>query len=111
MKSLNLILVHAEQGNPYYDPDTANNGGGYDQPQLVYEDTANGIEVVVDDSSCGDFGERYDVTVLKDGKCIFCAVRDEMDSWREYVSKITDDIRLLIEEIEMQIGYNITFIC
>lgn len=94
MKHLNLILVHAEQGNPHYDPDTA-----------------NGIEVAVDDSSCGDFGERYDVTVLRDGKCIFCAVRDEMDSWREYTTKISDEIRQLIEEIEMQIGYNITSIC
>jgi hypothetical protein len=111
MKHLNLILVHAEQGNPHYDPDTANNGGGYDQPQLVYEDEENSIEVVVDDSSCGDFGERYNITILRNGKCIFCAVRDEMDSWREYVSKITDDIRQLVEEVEMQIGYNITSIC
>lgn len=55
MKHLNLILVHVEQGNPHYNPDIANNGGGYDQPQLVYEDATNGIEVVVDDSSCGDF--------------------------------------------------------
>lgn len=111
MKHLNLVLVHAEQGNPYYDPETANNGGGYDQPQLVYEDTANCVEVIVDDSSCGDFGERYDVTILKDGKCIFCAVRDTMDEWREYTTKITDEIRSLVEEVEMQIGYDIIPVC
>lgn len=111
MKFLNLVLVHAEQGNPHYDPETANNGGGYDQPQLDYEDTSCGILVTIDDDSCGDFGERYTVNVYRKGKLIFCAVRDTMDDWREYTSELTDEIRPLIEQVEMQIGYDIIPIC
>lgn len=49
------------EGNPYANPDTANNGGGYSQPYggiLVSLENGEFLTVTIDDMSCGDFGSR-----------------------------------------------------
>lgn len=57
--------------NPAYDPDTANNGGGYWQFSGGLVAYLNGrlVTVEVDDTSCGDFGSRCYVGISADGFC------------------------------------------
>ena len=48
--------------NPCYDPEKANNGGGYWQPYGTCTVTLEGGETVsatYADTSCGDFGDRW----------------------------------------------------
>lgn len=60
-KALTISDVGVEQTNPNYDPRFEHDGGGYDQP--LYTATINGVKLVVEDSSCGDFGSRFFVRV------------------------------------------------
>lgn len=67
---MNSVKLDAVWGTPSgtYNPDTANNGGGYWQfyGGAIFS-AVNGQIVIIDvqDSSCGDFGTRlyYDITV------------------------------------------------
>jgi|LSQX01.3.fsa_nt_gb hypothetical protein len=56
-------ISRAEQ-NSHYDQAKCNNGGGYSQPLITFE--YNGKIGTINDTSCGDFGDRY--TVEYDGK-------------------------------------------
>ena len=55
----NFKVIKIEQTNPYYDPDKAYDGGGYDQPKYTF--LFRGIQGTFTDSSCGAFGMRYDL--------------------------------------------------
>lgn len=69
---MKILSFWGWESNPFANPDLANNGGGYSQPEggaLV--ELANGELVVVDyfDHNCGDFGRDAHVTVeLLDGR-------------------------------------------
>ena len=65
----NIVSAWGAQTNPHYNPDTANNGGGYWQFSggVVVDLNGQLITVEVDDTSCGDFGSRYYVDVIADG--------------------------------------------
>lgn len=71
MKSTKIITFWGWESNPFANPDFANNGGGYSQPEggaLV--ELPNGSMAVVDyfDHNCGDFGRDAHVSVeLLDG--------------------------------------------
>ena len=69
-KETKMDLVLQEQTNPYYNEQLANNGGGYDQPHFKYAGVVNGKKTEVDiwDSSCGDFGDRFEVNVASGEK-------------------------------------------
>lgn len=54
-----ITILSVEQQNDFYDPARASNGGGYDQPLTKF--SYKGIEGTLDDRSCGDFGQRFDV--------------------------------------------------
>lgn len=67
---MNNVKLGAVWGTPSgtYNPDTANNGGGYWQfygGAVFFAENGQVVVVDVDDSSCGDFGTRlyYDITV------------------------------------------------
>ena len=64
-----LKLINREEQNEFANSATCNNGGGYFQPLLEYEGLFAGkrISVCIDDTSCGAFGERYDVYVNFNG--------------------------------------------
>lgn len=64
-----LEQVEHEQ-NAFYDPDKANNGGGYSQPlkRTNFEYEGEEYEFVYDSTSCGDFGSRFTKTLYKNGK-------------------------------------------
>lgn len=52
-------IVSVEEQNPFFDISKSRNGGGYHQPLITF--TFNGKTGFIDDSSCGDFGERFSV--------------------------------------------------
>lgn len=58
--------VEIEQ-NEFANPDRAQNGGGYFQPYLEFEFDYDGshYRFIIDDTSCGDFGERYSKSLIK----------------------------------------------
>ena len=65
----NIVSAWGAQTNLHYNPDTANNGGGYWQYAggIVADIGGQLCTVEVDDTSCGDFGSRYYVDVIADG--------------------------------------------
>lgn len=64
-----LLSVWGYPTNPEYNPDTANNGGGYWQfaGGIVADIGGKLVTVEVDDTSCGDFGSRYYAGIFTDG--------------------------------------------
>lgn len=58
MKNTINILGVKEQ-NAFVNPAKANNGGGYEQPEYAFE--YKGVEGTYSDTSCGEFGTRYEV--------------------------------------------------
>ena len=71
MKMFKLISVWGEETNPYANPDTCNDGGGYFQPSggILVEVDGEPVIVEVDDLSCGEFGTRsqYAIDAPKKG--------------------------------------------
>lgn len=65
----NIVSAWGFPTNPEYDPDTANNGGGYWQfaGGILADISGHLVTVEVDDTSCGDFGARVYVDVIADG--------------------------------------------
>ena len=65
----NIVSAWGLPTNPEYDPDTANNGGGYWQfaGGILADISGHLVTVEVDDTSCGDFGARVYIDVLADG--------------------------------------------
>ena len=78
------------QTNPFYDPSTASNGGGYFQPEgeavLVLADGRE-LKIEYSDASCGDFGDR-----------IWYGVSDGSQSW-EWTE---DTMSMSDEDMEQQ---------
>lgn len=65
----NIVSVWGMPTNPKYNPDTANNGGGYWQFSggIVVDLNGQLVTVDVDDTSCGEFGSRYYAGIFADG--------------------------------------------
>lgn len=65
----NIVSVWGMPTNPKYNPDTANNGGGYWQfaGGILADISGHLVTVDIVNTSCGDFGSRYYVDVLADG--------------------------------------------
>ena len=57
---LKIVEIDEEDLNPYADVRFCNNGGGYLQYSVTYE--INGCTLEYEDTSCGDFGDRYSTT-------------------------------------------------
>lgn len=84
-----------KQGNPFYSPDTANNGGGYDQPYIEVWLEGN-RRFVIDDTSCGDFGSRVHARLENaDGESLRVANWGTMEPENNYSGFTTEDIPLL----------------
>ena len=56
----NVIGNYEVDLNPYTDVRFCNNGEGYPQYSVTYE--INGCTLEYEDTSCGDFGDRYSTT-------------------------------------------------
>lgn len=65
-----LKLINKTEQNQFFDKNTQNNGGGYHQPLLTFKGKYNNcpLGVIISDTSCGDFGTRYNVAVAFNNK-------------------------------------------
>lgn len=61
----NIVLIEEREQNSFFDERKQNNGGGYHQPLKKYSFEYNNqkFTLVYDDTSCGDFGCRYNVSI------------------------------------------------
>lgn len=89
---ISIGLTSVTQGNPAYDADKQNNGGGYDQPiyrfAIGFADGTAG-ELVFEDTSCGDFGTRYAVMMFVNHDTVYIASWGSMENRDcEYTDKI-----------------------
>ena len=70
----NIVLLEEKEQNSFFDERKQNNGGGYHQPLMKYSfeyDNKN-FTLVYDNTSCGDFGCRYSVSIYnQDNKTIY----------------------------------------
>lgn len=57
-------VIEKTETNPFASRELAGNGGGYSQPLTVLR-FADGVRVEVEDTSCGDFGSRYWVSLYQ----------------------------------------------
>ena len=86
----NIAKIIREENE--YDPRFSGNGGSYYQPTttLIFKD---GSKLILSDSSCGDFGSRYYVTLMTDGKVLYAAWGSMLpeDQWHSQI----DDSELI----------------
>ena len=59
---LSVTNIKEENMNESYDPEMSNNGGGYYQPTIEV-DFSDGVQIVICDTSCGEFGTRIGVSM------------------------------------------------
>jgi hypothetical protein len=77
-----MKIEEAYNGNySHYAAEKAANGGGYCQPQISGTVEIDGAEVSFDfsDTSCGDFGERYKLSLFRDGEWSAVVRVNQMD--------------------------------
>ena len=84
-----------KQGNPFYNPETASNGGGYNQPYIEVW-LEGDRRFVIDDTSCGDFGSRVHARLENaDRESLRVANWGTMEPENNYSSFTAGDIPLL----------------
>ena len=93
-----MKVLNEKQQNSFYNESQSRNGGGYNQPLIKFE--FYGIEGVVNDTSCGDFGERF--TVKWDGKTYRL---NQVDREKSEYSSFDECDRDFIEALVNKLGY------
>ena len=91
--------------NPFADPKKASNGGGYFQPRIDF--TLRGIKGCINDTSCGDFGDRVEI-VYGNKKYYLDSVSREYIEYSDF-SKFKHSDRQVVDEIKQYTGYKILF--
>ena len=104
MKKEFNIINRVEQ-NPFANPRKANNGGGYFQPRIDF--TLRGIKGVINDTSCGDFGDRIQI-VWGNKEYYLDSVSREEEEYSTF-SKFKYSDRQAVKEIKKHTGYRISF--
>lgn len=113
---MNNIKLGAVWGTPIgaYNPDTANNGGGYwqfDGGAMFSAENGQVVIVEVTDTSCGDFGTRlwYDITVQDATKALEWHVNmgsmddasiDPQETIDAVFAAIAKDLDILPEDVD-----------
>lgn len=98
-------LNNRVEQNPFADPRKANNGGGYSQPRIDF--TLRGIKGFINDTGCGDFGDRVEI-VYGDKKYYLDSVSRDYIECSDF-SKFNHSDRLAVKGIRKYTGYNIVF--
>lgn len=113
MENLSVVNRVFEETNPYYDENRCHNGGGYSQPHIELM-LSDGKKVVINDTSCGDFGCHY-VIILLNGEVeeAVCSKDVEINGAGDYVrnefSSSFDEVQHadVIALIESEEGYRV----
>lgn len=110
----NIILLEEKEQNDFFNPEKSCNGGGYHQPfkKYSFEYNNQNFTLVYDDTSCGDFGCRYSVSIYnQDNKTIYdfsvdrvSNREDELDFSEEF--DIVFFHNLLNSELKEYIDFN-----
>lgn len=74
-KNKNFRKVY--QTNPYYNSEMSCNGGGYNQPLTIIQ--YGDWRVEIEDTSCGDFGDRIITKIYYKGEEVDICIYNEMD--------------------------------
>lgn len=95
-----INITGVKELNSFVDVNKANNGGGYSQPQITYSGYFNNrsIIVVITDTSCGEFGTRYNVNVEYKNKQ-YHYYYDSVNNYIEEYGNIPQDISDMIYNI------------
>jgi hypothetical protein len=96
-------ILDVEEQNRFYDSRRTQNGGGYHQPLITF--VFNGTTGYIDDSSCGDFGERIHIE-YKD-KCYSLDTIGEYDEYSSFSEECLED-KALAKHLN-EAGYPISF--
>ena len=90
-----------------FDPRFCRDGGSYYQPTIRLVCPQKREELVIDDSSCGDFGTRIDVTLYRKGRVVASASYGTMlDDGQEYSDFLPARHGFWLREAE-RVGYSI----
>lgn len=106
----NFKLVEEKEQNSFYEPSRSNNGGGYHQPYQKYEFELDGKEynLVYDDTSCGEFGARFNLKIFEKENSANLLLELNVDevkqNSKDYINEIYANEDLLTEEM----WYNLT---
>ena len=102
---LHIVDIQSEETNPFADPDRADNGGGYSQPDISIK-FSDGVSVSISDTSCGDFGSRVSAS-FTDGEDTFSAHWGSMepDNYASNIDEHKYEEHLSI--ISEKLGYDI----
>ena len=98
-------LISRVEQNPFADPRKANNGGGYSQPRIDF--TLRGITGFINDTSCGDFGDRVEI-VYGNKEYYFDSVSKDYIEYSDF-SKFNHSDRQAVKGIQKYTGYKIAF--
>lgn len=83
------VEIKSWENSPNYDPDGySNNNGNYPQPEISgvisWKGCRKPIDFYISDSSCGDFGNRYTITLCNGPKEMSGSYWvDEVSGWHE----------------------------
>lgn len=101
---MKIINIAETNMNEYYDPRNCHDGGGYYQPRIVI-DFDDGIRVVINDTSCGDFGNRITCNVYMGAEMLYSAAWGDMLSMSEKGSDIpwSDRLQLIYDATKYDI--------
>ncbi len=98
-------LISSVEQNPFANPMKANNGGGYSQPRIDF--TFRGIKGFINDTSCGDFGDRIEIVYGE--KSYYCDFVSQKNLEYSDFSKYKDNDRQVIKQIRNHTGYSVLF--
>lgn len=103
--NISIISVDAHNTNPFYDPRTCRNGGGYYQPDVTIS-LSNGGTIAIQDTSCGDFGDRYSAQYIsRKGNVLATCDVDFVDDRDGQFDTDFDRFPALVALIRRQTGY------
>lgn len=105
---MKILKIERTETNPFANPATANNGGGYFQPEtVVLFDDGSSVDIL--DKSCGDFGTRI-YAVYRDangeeiGSCNYGSMLRD-DEW--YSDLRYSDHKEMFDLVEQETGYQL----
>lgn len=95
---------------PDYDPELSHNGGSYYQPSFIAV-KEDGSKYTLDDTSCGDFGERWDLHYTSaSGEEIHLRVDEIGDiAYSDFPSSFKAELETLSDEIYSAHGDRYSF--
>ena len=92
-----IVILNKTEMNPFADSATAYNGGGYSQIRTEFR--FGGENGIFSDTSCGDFGSRYDLRVGEKS----ARWGTMLDEWEKFSDFCDSDWELISALAELRI--------